>query len=415
MRLVLAPVGSRGDVEPMLALGARMQGRGHDVLAAAPPDCRALVESRGLAFAPVGADVGAWAAANAQGSRGGGLTVFRGFNRFMREQLALQLEALLEVAQGADVVVGEALQMAAPTAAEAVGAAYRYLVYSPIYLQSDRHAPVLVPRYGLPRAVNRAAWTAYRAFYNKLLRDDMDRLRASIGLEGIQDVYSSTVGITIVAADPELAPVPADARAGTVQTGFWMAPDDGPLDPGLDAWLDAGPPPVFFGFGSMPDPDPAATTRCLIDAALAVGRRAVISRGCARLGAEEDLPDTIRLVDEAPFARLFARVGAVVHHGGTGTTNLAARAGVPQVIVPHLADQPYFGWRAHRLGIGPRPIPRARVTVATLARAVDKALGSAEMRLRAQRLAADLAGRDGVGEGVQALERITAASAAASR
>src|SRR3954452_3332316 len=167
MKLVLAPVGSRGDVEPMLALGLRMRTRGHDVLVAAPPDCRGLAEAHGFAFHPVGADLSAWAAANAEGSRRGQLAVYRGFNRLMREQIPVQLEALLEVSHDADVIIGEALQMAAPTVAEAVGAVYRYVVYSPIYLESACHAPVVVPHYGLPAAVNRAAWAGYRGFYNR--------------------------------------------------------------------------------------------------------------------------------------------------------------------------------------------------------------------------------------------------------
>ena len=219
-------------------------------------------------------------------------------------------------------------------------------------------------------------------------------------------MYASTVGVTIVAADPELAPVPADVRVPHERTGFWLAPDERPLDPELSRWLDDGPPPIYFGFGSMPDPDPAATTRCLADTVSALRQRAVISQGWAQLGGGE-LPVGIRVVGETPFAQLFPRMAAVIHHGGTGTTNLAARAGVPQVIVPHLADQPYFGWRAHRLGIGPRPIPRARLTSRTLAHAV-RATQAQHMRGRARTLAEALHGREGVGAAVELLERAVA-------
>ena len=134
-----------------------------------------------------------------------------------------------------------------------------------------------------------------------------------------------------------------------MQTGAWILPDERPLPAGLEAFLDAGTPPVYVGFGSMRAPEDIA--RVAIDAIRAQGRRAVVARGWADLAPIDDRDDCFA-VGEVNQQALFGRVAAVVHHGGAGTTTTAARAGAPQVVVPQMADQPYWAGRVAELGIG---------------------------------------------------------------
>ena len=134
-----------------------------------------------------------------------------------------------------------------------------------------------------------------------------------------------------------------------VQTGAWILPDERPLPAGLEAFLDAGPPPVYVGFGSMRAP--ADVARVAIEAIRAQGHRALVARGWADLAPIDDQDDCFA-VGEVNQQALFGRVAAVVHHGGAGTTTTATRAGVPQVVVPQWGDQPYFAGRVADLGIG---------------------------------------------------------------
>jgi vancomycin aglycone glucosyltransferase len=152
-----------------------------------------------------------------------------------------------------------------------------------------------------------------------------------------------------LAADPALAPWQQTPDLDVVQTGAWIVPDERPLPAELEAFLEAGTPPVYVGFGSMPAPKDIA--RVAIEAIRAHGRRALVSRGWADLALTDDRDDCLA-IGEVNHQALFGRVAAVVHHGGAGTTTTAARAGAPQVLVPRMADQPYWAGRVAELGIG---------------------------------------------------------------
>ena len=149
------------------------------------------------------------------------------------------------------------------------------------------------------------------------------------------------------------------AGLDVVQTGAWMLPDPTPLPDELESFLDEGAPPVYVGFGSMPMSASKDVARVVIEAIRAQGRRAIVSRGWADLALIDDRDDCF-VVGEVNQQALFRRVGAVVHHGGAGTTTTAACAGVPQIVVPQIADQAYWAGRLAELGIGvahegPRP------------------------------------------------------------
>jgi vancomycin aglycone glucosyltransferase len=211
----------------------------------------------------------------------------------------------------------------------------------------------------------------------------------------------------MLAAEPALLRPAADAPVERiVQTGALFLPERDELPPALERFCAAGPPPVYIGFGSMPDRDPARSTAMLVEAIRRAGVRAVIGRGWAGLGGVE-LPPEVHVVDDVPHGKLFPLLGAVVHHGGTGTTSNAARAGIPQVLVPHLLDQFYVADRLGPLGLGPRAIPRKRLTVARLAHALAEVVGDPGYRERAGALAQQVV-RDGVERAVVMLEELGA-------
>jgi vancomycin aglycone glucosyltransferase len=235
---------------------------------------------------------------------------------------------------------------------EKLGIHYVYAAYCPIFLPSPQHRPTPLPGRPFPPDVtdNQELWDLNFQSANELFGAALNACRASIGLPPVDDVYNyAFTHDPLLAADPTLGPWQEPADVDVVQTGAWILPDERPLPAELVAFLDAGAPPVYVGFGSMRAPTDAA--RVAIEAIRAQGRRAIVARGWADLAPVDDGDDCFG-VGEVNQQALFARVAAVVHHGGAGTTATAARAGAPQVVVPQMADQPYWAGRVAALGVG---------------------------------------------------------------
>ncbi|HEX8832284.1 MAG TPA: glycosyltransferase, partial [Longimicrobium sp.] len=242
-----------------------------------------------------------------------------------------------------------------------------------------------------------ALWAQDAARWNETWGELLDSARASLGLGPAGDVRTHILTERPwLAADPVLAPWPGPYESGVFQTGAWILPDERPLAPELEAFLDAGEPPVYFGFGSIRAPE--GLSGAMIGAARALGRRSIISRGWAGLSLADEAPDCL-VIGETNQQALFGRVAAVVHHGGAGTTT-AAKAGAPQVVIPQFYDQPYWARRVQDLGIGAAHAPGAPATdslidalrgalapdVASRARSVAASIRGDGATLAAQRL-----------------------------
>jgi vancomycin aglycone glucosyltransferase len=199
-------------------------------------------------------------------------------------------------------------------------------------------------------ADNRTIWNQDAKRWNEHWAAAINLHRTAAGLTPVSDVRSHIfTGRPWLAADPTLAPWPETADLEVVQTGAWVRADQRPLPVDVEAFLEAGEPPVYFGFGSMRAPQDVS--QAMIQAARAVGRRAIVSRGWAGITLPDDEPDCLS-IGEVNLQALFRRVAAVVHHGGAGTTTVAAQAGAPQVVVPQMYDQHYWARRVQHLGIG---------------------------------------------------------------
>lgn len=384
----------------MVAIGRRLRSAGHDVILAGPPNFSGQAE--GLDFRVVGQDIEQLLVKNAGEVRAfpSARTLFRLVQEEMTEQFTFFTSVMPEV----DLVVGASVQFTALSAAQAVGRTYIHVVYCPQLLESISYPPPMVPFHGLPHWCNRLGWKFWGRTIDRYLRPHLNELRAKSGIPPLTDAYAHFRDTPmLVASDALISPVPQDILSPVVQTGAWVLEDQGDLDTDLKAFLDAGPAPVYIGFGSMPDRNPTRTTRLIVKAAQRAGVRLVLSRGWAGLGSG-DLPDTVKVVGPTAHAKLFPRVSAVVHHGGAGTTAAAARAGVPQVAVPHFGDQFYFSYRLPRLGLGPQGISRIFLSESWLAEALQ-AMQESPMRERAGRMGEELRATDGLGDGVKAIAK----------
>jgi vancomycin aglycone glucosyltransferase len=232
---------------------------------------------------------------------------------------------------------------------------------------------------------NRVLWEQDAQRVNALYGEALNSHRAAIGLPPVDNVRDHVFGDRPwLAADPTLWPSQGKTDLDVLQTGAWILPDDRPLPAGLEAFLDAGAPPVYVGFGSMAAYAPKDIARVAIEASRANGRRVLLARGWAGLVPIDDAGDCFT-VGEVNQQALFPRVAAVVHHGGAGTTTTAARAGAPQVVVPQIADQPHWAARVAELGIGTAHDGRTP-TLDSLSAALRTAL-TPETRARARAVA----------------------------
>ncbi len=385
MRVLLSTYGSRGDVEPMVGLAVRLRELGAEVRVCAPPDedfARRLADVD-VPLVPVGPSARALTKAVAPPS----------MPRRAAEVIAGQFELMLAAAEGCDVLVATGMMPAAAGArsvAERLGIPSVSVTFQQLTLPSPHRRPLAYRGRPFPPEVtdNRALWELDAQSIDALFGEALNTNRASIGLPPVENVRDHVIGDRPwVATDPVLDPLHEMPGLDPVQTGAWIAPDVRPLPAELETFLDAGTPPVYVGFGSMPlhaSPDAAQVA---VDAVRAQGRRVLVSRGWADLALIDDQDDCYA-VGEANHQALFARVAAVVHHGGAGTTTTAARAGTPQVVVPQLADQPYWAGRVADLGIGAAhdgPTP----TLESLSAALETAL-TPETRARATAVAATI-------------------------
>jgi len=374
----------------MVGLAARLVERGHQAAVCAPPDLRRLVEERGLEFRPLGTDIHSLFAAEADALHRGAVVWAMQSKRVFQRVLREQFEALPRAAAGAEMIIGGGLQFAGPSVSEAWGIPYLPVAYCPALLRSADYPPAVVSNQSLPRWMNRLAWGGFLRLQDHLLRRDLDQHRAALGLGPVTDTYRYlTTERILLATDQALAPAPEDAPVQVDQVGYLLPTDETPLPPKLESFLQTGPPPVYLGFGSMMDLDPAGTTRLLVDAVERAGCRAILSRGWAGLG-DGPLPDFIFGAGSLPHANVFSKVAAVVHHGGAGTTTTAARSGAPQIVIPHLLDQHYWGHRVHLLGVAPPPLPRTKLSAARLAALISAILENEFLTDRARELAEEL-------------------------
>ena len=408
MRIVILTFGSRGDVQPYVALAKELLARGRDVRLIGPDDFASWVEGHGVPFHGAGFHVrrviesgellatldGKW------------LELPKLWSNTLRPRIRATLERIWAGARDAEVIVYHPQSSSALDVAEATGAAAVCASLYPFYPTGEFPA-LFLPRGFGPR-INRLTQRLYdwmRAPY----RDVLDRWRAeTLGL-GKGPVRSPLGHLhneplpRLCAVSPAVLPRPRDWDPEIVQTGFWFLDDDERLAPDLEAFLDAGPPPVYIGFGSMQPRDPERTTRETIEGVRRAGLRAVLATGWGGLRRIE-APDDVKVVDGAPHAALFSRVQAVVHHGGIGTTAAGLRAGRPTLVCPLMMDQPFWGRRVRDLGCGPEPLPLADLRAEPLARALERLAGEARYRKRAAEVAAAMAAEDGLAEAVEVIE-----------
>lgn len=420
MHLVIVTSGSRGDVQPYLALARRAMADGHRVTLATHTLFEPLVRGHGIAFRPLHGDpvailerpaARAWLET---GSLGDGVRFLREFGRTFSALAEGMLHDLVTATADADVVVYSAVCMAAAQLHEVRGLPVVGGILQPLTPTGEFPASGLAyraPRTAADRRRNRIShrvgqqllWQPVRRIVNRW-RHEQFRV-PPLPFAGPFAAQWSPAYPVCYAYSPAVLPQPADWPSWIAPTGWWFLdePDYTP-SPALSQFLAAGDAPVSFGFGSLTPQDGARLTRLVLDACERAECRVLLLHGWGNLGGTP-LPSWAHVEREVPHAWLFPRCRAIVHHGGAGTTGAGVRSGVPSLVVPLGFDQQFWGSRLHALGVSPAPIKRRDLTVANLAAALRVMHTDDSLRATASALGARVRAEDGVG---LALSRIIA-------
>ena len=369
MRVLLWTYDTRGGIEPLIGLAVQLKALGAEVRVCAPPD---------EAFAQRTENFGVPMVPFRDSLRDVANSTTPDLYRYVDEMMGAQFEIAAAAAQGCDALVATGfmpIAAGARSATEKLGLHYIYASYSPTHLPSQYHTPEAYAGSPMPPGPvgNRMLWDMHDRNANMIFGPMLNGHRAAIGLPPVYNVRDHAfTDHPWLAADPTLGPWRTPSDLDVVQTGAWLLPDDRPLPAELLAFLDAGPPPVYVGFGSMLMGASKHIAGAAIEAIRAQGCRTLLAPGWADLALIDDRDDCFA-VGDVNHQALFGRVAAVVHHGGAGTTTTAARAGAPQVVIPQAADQPYWAGRVATLGIGSAHNGQT-ATAESLSAALEKAL-----------------------------------------
>lgn len=364
-RIFVATYGSRGDVEPFVALGKALQDAGYDVVLAAPPDFCDWIASFGLTPHATGWPAQSFVADTALAIEND--TLFRDAMRNDYKQRHRKLYTdLIEGSANADLYIYSPLVMmnvsiAAPRGAPTI------LAFFQACLATGDFASPLQPRFSYGRTLNRlshklldlAMWNMARPIGNSIRAELLDmkplgRFHDMRAIDGKRPLHLFAISETLV-------PRPRDWPDYAHMTGPWFLDSEPEWRPSpeLAAFLEAGPKPIYVGFGSMPLGQFKNPPGVLLEALRLSGQRAVLARGWGGWSddALAEAGPNVLVIDGAPHRQLFPLMAGVVHHGGAGTTTAALRAGRPSLVTPLMVDQFFSGHMVARQGAGPQPLP----------------------------------------------------------
>lgn len=429
-RIRLISVGSRGDLQPYLAILLDLQQRGHQVSLIGSVNFQAMAEAHGLSFVPLPGYFTSLLSSKA------GLALMQGKPvRLISDALLVELlETAHAAMQGTDLLLVTPLCLWGYHLAEAAGCPL--VVLSPVPIMATGDFPFLgfpaspashnggSTRQRLRRWLNRSS---YRLVSLLKWRQDARVIQAfrrdRLGLEplpwgGAQSRRMPPAHLgdppVLHLISPEVLPRPADWKASASLTGFCfhetrtaagsIQPTPYSPDRKLSTFLESGPAPFYAGFGSMVTRDPDVLAAAVVEAAQQAGVRLILSPGWGRVVPRAALPADVFVLEECPHSWLFPRVQAAIHHGGAGTTATTLRHGIPSTVVAFFADQPAWGRTLEQLGVSPATHRLSTLRAEELAASIRALAGEPRFRQRAQELQQLLAREDGVASTVRAIE-----------
>jgi len=400
MRITLLTYGSRGDVEPFIALGQGFLRAGHSVRLAAPGKFDQLASSHDIDFVGLPGDPDTLVQDLVDKAGKNYLRMIRTMSKFVVPIAVDVLDQVQFACEDTDIIIHSfLLTNAGHEIAREKGIHDFSAQFFPVFSTTAEFPGIVFPDLPLGNLYRRFThefitqtfWQGSRVLY-RWVRTKYPHLPPLTGWPFAERSDHRTP--ILYAFSPHVIPPPPDWGEDAHITGYWITDDPNWRPPEkLLRFIDSGSPPIAIAFGSTSTRNPEKMANTIREALALSGQRAVI------VGAENhfnDPPNTVFQLDAAPYSWLFARMSAVVHHGGAGTTGAGLMAGIPNIITPFTSDQPFWGHRVHALGAGPKPLPAKKLTAQTLAKSIVTAVSDPEMQARAKAIGARIRAEDGV-------------------
>ena len=414
MDIAVIALGSRGDVQPYVALGKGLKQAGHTVRLITHENYQGLAESSDLPFFGVRGDVQAFAQSDEMrelSETGNFLKLTAKMANAGKEAAALWAEDSLAACQGAELLL-------AGFGGMFVGLALSQKLGIPLiqahvfpFTPTGDFASVLLPQ-GIAKLggfFNRISHHLTRQLMWQGVRGGDNVTRQKLGLRsapffGPYRAKELTRFPVLYGMSQHVIPQPTDWKYAHI-TGHWYldSPTNWSPPSSLTHFLAGGPKPIYIGLGSMGNRNPEQTKQTVLDAIDRSGQRTVLLSGWSGF-SQDDVPDTVYLADSLPHSWLFPQMSAVIHHGGAGTTAAGLRSGVPSILIPFFGDQPFWGQRVFEFGVGPRPILRNQLTAEVLVNAIKQAVTDSKMQERAAELGTKIQNENGVTRAVELIE-----------
>ncbi len=405
MHITILALGSRGDIQPYATLGKGLKAAGHQVRFITFENFSALVAENELDFHPIRGDAQELVA-NAGTNI---LSLIRSFGS-LAEGYARDLS--VPYLGETNLIINQL-----PAGLYGFDLAEKYnipmMLASVIPLARTQAFPVMgFPKLPLP-GYNKAtyylgeqmAWQMFRSVINHWRKQTLSL--PPLPTAGYFNQLGTRSIPILNGFSPHVVQRPADWGEHIHMTGYWFPEDQQWRPPAdLQAFIEAGSPPVFIGFGSMPVKDPQKTTSIILEALKQSGQRGILHMGWGGIG-NQALPDTIFKIDYAPYSWLFPRMSMLIHHGGSGTTAFGLRSGIPSCVVSFVFDQFYWGERIAALGVGPKPIRYKNLSVERLREAIDLGINNSLIRQKASELGKKIREEHGLENAIHIIEGIT--------
>lgn len=391
MKISIVVYGTRGDVQPMLALANSLMIKGHEIVFCANPENENLVKSYHCHFVPFGPNVKEQLKINAESKKTpDSFSSLKGLKKEVEKQIAF----LPEIIKGSDLVLGAGIVFGVRSATEVANIPFRLIVFYPSALGPGKDGSFL----------NRLKYNLGMSMLSAALKSAMNKKRKEAGLSPIKNVIKNFGGDhVIVASDVALNKVKEGVKAKYTQTGYMFLPSKNKLPENVKEFIASGKPPVFISFGSNPVSEPDKIIGIFNRVSETTHQRFIISKGWAELASVNSSSD-ILYVDDVPYEILFPKMAAIIHHGGTGTMASAAKAGVPQAAFPYMFDQFENHKQIIKLGLGPKTCIFKKISDKELAATISDCVTNEQYKINAKEIAKKINDCDGLQLTVKLIE-----------
>lgn len=386
----------------MVALTLGLKKKGHEVLLVGPPERMEWTKELGCPYQGLGCDVTAFL-----DSIDNPISIPSAvkFVNYVQNEIRTQFKMLPDIIKGADLVVGSSLMFALSSIAEALNTQYLYVAFTPQLFPSSFHPFPVFKTQTLPGWCNRLTWQL-ATFGDRFNTERLvNRYRKQFKLKPLSNLWLHVLGHNPIAAcDFQVAKIPPDVIQSPVQTGYMHLHMPKPDYPELEDFLLSDSPPIYAGFGSMPPKDQARHIPLFVKAARQLEKRIIISK----FWPESDnlsYPKDVFFIKNYPHEYLFPRTSVIIHHGGAGTTATATRSGRPQIIVPHILDQYYHGYKIFRSGLGAKPVWRSGISLKTITQALTFCFSDPDIQMKTEAVARSIQAEQSMANTIQIIEQ----------